>query len=213
MALNERVISGRVAERARLSMTRERLQRAIAGDIERAELSAEELADLRLIRQAIQADLDMDLDPAYKDALAALRERLGERRIYNILVRPEQVLPGEVTYPVTQEEAALLVGALLEGQTLKSPARWTLDRMAEDDLLPAVIYIGGGKLPRKGYFARDIVAAAYRTLFLDERPEVLKAELAIARRQLRHEAATYLKMLPEVDTQLVELAEAEPEPG
>lgn len=75
--------------------------------------------------------------------------------------------------------------------------------MIEDGVLPPTPQIGGGSLPRNAYFARHVVAAAYRRLFVPERPEVLKAEVAIAQRRLAPATAAYLKVLPGTDPQLI----------
>lgn len=200
-------ISERAAQRARLSMTRQQLQRAIAGGVDPEQLSENERAELRLVRQEHQADTDMDLDPAYKNALRALEDRLGARRVYNVLFHPEKFLADEVTYPLTNDEAALVLAELLKNESVTAPGAWTLERMIKDDLLPAAPQIGGGSLPRNAYFARHVVAAAYRTLFVKEKPEALKAEVAVAQRQLEPATATYLRMLPNIDRRIVEMAE------
>lgn len=55
------------------------------------------------------------------------------------------------------------------------------------------------------WLARHIVAAAYRTLFVSEKPDVLKAELALARHKLTPTTA-YLRVLPDTDEQLIAAA-------
>ena len=205
-------LSERAALRSRISMTRERLRRAISGEIDpREDLSAEERAEYRKVREEIQADTDMDMDPRYASLLEALKDRLGSRRVYEIVFHPEKVLPDEVTYPLGKDEAALLLAELLKGiKDVTPPAAWTLERMVEDALLPPAPQIGGGSLPRNAYFAHHIVAAAYRTLFVPERPEVLKAEVAIAQHKLAPTTATYLKVLPDTDSELISAAVEQP---
>jgi len=206
-------LSERAAQRARISMTRERVRRVMAGKVAREELSDEERAAYRLIRAEHQADIDMDLDPAFAPLLAGLKGRLGARRVYELVFHPEKVLPNEVTYPLVKDEVALLLEELLRGakttvgEEARAPAAWTLERMLEEGLLPAAAQIGGGSLPRNAYFARHIVAAAYRALFVPEKPEVLKAEVAVAQHQLEPATATYLKVLPGTDVRLIEMAE------
>ena len=202
-------ITERAALRSRISMTRERLRRAISGEIDpRDDLSPEERAEYRKVREEIQADTDMDMDLYYMPLLEALKDRVGSRRVYELVFQPEKLLPGEVTYPLSNDEAALLLAELLKGikendREVTPPAAWTLERMVEDGLLPPMPQIGGGSLPRNAYFARHIVAAAYRSLFVPERPEVLKAEVAIAQHKLAPATATYLKVLPDTDPQLI----------
>lgn len=205
-------ITERAALRSRISMTRERLRRAISGELDpRADLSAEERVEYRKVREEIQADTDMDMDPRYAPLLEPLKDRLGPRRVYELVFHPEKVLPDEVTYPLSNDEAALLLAALLNGikdddREVTPPAAWTLERMVEDGLLPPTPQIGGGSLPRNAYFARHIVAAAYRALFIPEKTEVLKAEVAVARRQLSPATAAYLRVLEATDPQLIGLA-------
>ena len=205
-------ITERAARRTRISMTGERLRRAISGDLDpREDLTAGERAEYRVVREEIQADLDMDLDPGYAPLLKAINERLGSRRVYELVFHPEKVLPDEVTYPLSNEEAALLLAELLkgaeqDGHQATPAAAWTLERMVEEGLLPPTPQIGGGSLPRNAYFARHIVAAAYRALFIPEKPEVLKAEVAVVRRQLSPETAAYLRVLEATDPQLIGLA-------
>lgn len=202
-------ISERAALRSRMSMTRERVRRALSGDLDpKKDLSTEERAEYRTVREEIKADTEMDLDPRYAPLLEALTDRLGSRRVHERVFHPEKTLPGEVTYPLDSHEAALLLGELLTGITeqgkgIASPAAWTLERMVDEGLLPPTPQIGGGSLPRNAYFARHIVAAAYRILFVPERPEVLKAEVAIAQHKLAPATATYLKVLPDTDPQLI----------
>ncbi len=204
-----RQISDRAALRSRISMTRERLRRAMSGDRElRDDLSAEERTEYRMVREELQADSDMDMDPRYAPLLQSLKDRLGPRRVYEVVFHPEKTLPDETTYPLSSDEAALLLAELLKGITendrdITPPAAWTLERMIEDGLLPPTPHIGGGSLPRNAYFARHVVAAAYRRLFVPERPEVLKAEVAIAQRKLAPATAAYLKVLPDTDAQLI----------
>lgn len=200
-------LSERAAERARISMTRDRLRRVMAGEIAREELSSEERAEYRLVAEEIQADTDMDLDPAFGPLLTALKERLGARRVYEVVFHPEKTLPSEVTYPLVKDEAAALLAELLRGEDVNAPEAWTLDRMLEDDLLPAAPRVGGGSLPRSAYFARHIVAAAFRTLFVPEKREVLKAKAAVAQHQLEPATATYLKVLPGTDVRVIEMVE------
>lgn len=147
-------------------------------------------------------------DPRYAPLLESLKDRLGSRRVYDVVFHPEKFLPGEMTYPLSSDEAALLLAELLAGITendrdITPPAAWTLERMIEDGVLPPTPQIGGGSLPRNAYFARHVVAAAYRRLFVPERPEVLKAEVAIAQRRLAPATAAYLKVLPGTDPQLI----------
>lgn len=199
-------ITPRAALRSRISMTRERLRRAISGELDpKEDLSVEERAEYRKVREEIKADTDMDLDPDYAPLLQALKDRLGARRVYELVFHPEKTLPGEVTYPLDNDEAALLLAELLKGQgeDIAAPAAWTLERMVEEGLLPQTPQVGGGSLPRNAYFARHIAAAAYRILFVPERPEVLKAEAAIAQHRLAPATATYLKVLPGTDPQLI----------
>lgn len=200
-------IRERAAQRVRISMTRERLQRVVAGEIDRQQLSEEERAELRRVREETQADTDMDLDPAYAPLLKALEERLGAHRVYDVVFHPEKVLEGEVTYPLVKDEAAALLTELLKGEGVSAPEAWTLDRMIKEDLLPAAPQIGGASLPRSAYFARHIVAAAYRTLFVAEKPEVLKAQVAIAQHELEPATASYLKVLPRTDARVIEMAQ------
>lgn len=148
----------------------------------------------------------MDLDPDFAPLLAALKKQIGERRVYEAVFHPEKVLPNEITYPLVKDEAAALLAHLFQGEKADAPEAWTLDRMLDDGLLPPALQIGGGSLPRNAYFARHIVAAAYRTLFVPERPEVLKAEAAVAQHKLSPETAAYLKILPNIDAQLVSRA-------
>lgn len=199
-------LTERAAQRSRIAMTRERLRRAISGDLPREELSDEERVEYRLVREEHQADLDMDMDPRFAPLLAALITRLGRRRVNELVFHPEKVLPDEVTYPLTKEEAATLLAELFRGERVDAPQAWTLDRMVKEDLLPTTPQIGGGSLPRSAYFARHIVAAAYRTFFVPEKPEVLRAELAVARHELTPETAAYLKVLPGTDAELITAA-------
>lgn len=202
-------LSERAAVRSRVSMTRERLRRAMSGDRElRESLTAEERTEYRMVREELQADTDMDMDPRYAPLLESLKQRLGSRRVYEVVFHPEKFMPGEMTYPLSSDEAALLLAELLTGITesdreVTPPAAWTLERMIEDGVLPPTPQIGGGSLPRNAYFARHIVAAAYRRLFVPERPEVLKAEVAIAQRRLAPATAAYLKVLPGTDPRLI----------
>lgn len=209
-------ISERAALRSRIAMTRERLRRAISGELDpREDLTPEERAEYRAVREEIQADTDMDMDPDYAPLLEALKERLGARRVYELVFHPEKVLADEVTYPLRNDEAAVLLAELLKGikengREVAPPAAWTLERMVEERLLPTTPQIGGGSLPRNAYFARHIVAAAYRSLFVPERPEVLKAEVAIAQHKLAPTTAAYMKVLPDTDPVLISSAVEEP---
>lgn len=199
-------LTSRAALRSRISMTRERLRRALSGELDpKEDLNVDERAEYRKVREEIQADTDMDLDPDYAPLLQALRDRLGTRRVYELVFHPERTLPGEVTYPLDNAEAARLLTELLEGQGegITAPAAHTLERMVEDGTLPQTPQVGGGSLPRNAYFARHIAAAAYRTLFVAERPEVLRAQAAIAQHRLAPATATYLKVLPGADPQLI----------
>lgn len=75
-------ITERAARRSRISMTKERMRRAISGEIDpREDLSAEERAEYRKVREEIQADTDMDMDLHYAPLLEALirRSRLPRR--------------------------------------------------------------------------------------------------------------------------------------
>lgn len=212
MAPMTKQLTQRAAQRSRVSMTRERLRRALSGDIDLREgLGPDERTEYHKVREEIQADTDMDMDPGYAPLLEALRRRIGARRVYEFVFHPERVLADGVTYPLSNDEAALVLAVLLKGLTqageeVVPPAAWTLERMVEDCLLPPTPQIGGGSLPRNAYFARHIVAAAYRTLFVPERPEVLKAEATIVRHKLAPATATYLKVLPDADLALISRA-------
>jgi hypothetical protein len=95
----------------------------------------------------------------------------GDADVYQLVFHPEKVLPDEVTYPLGRDEAAALLAELLKGVgEVAAPEAWTLERMVVEGLLPLTRQIGGGSLPRNAYFARHVVAAAYRTLFVPERP-------------------------------------------
>lgn len=211
-----RSISERAAQVSRSSMTRARLRRSLNDPEAFEQLTPEERMEQRVVREEIQADTDMDLDPAYSPLLRALNERLGRRRVYGLVFHPEQTLTGEVTYPLTNDEAASLLAELLEGEmdgggtAVKPPEAWTLERMVEERLLPPTPRIGGGSLPRNAYFARHIVAASYRVLFVREKPEVLKAEATVARRELAPETAAYLKVLAGTDANLISAAQRVP---
>jgi len=78
---------------------------------------------------------------------------------------------GLMVRPLGRDEAAALLAELLKGVgEVAAPEAWTLERMVVEGLLPLTRQIGGGSLPRNAYFARHVVAAAYRTLFVPERP-------------------------------------------
>lgn len=204
-----REISERAAAVARTSMTRDKLRRSLNDSDAFALLTAEERVGYRTVREELQADLDMDLDPAYGPLLSAVKDRIGARRVYRIVFHPERVLADEVTYPLTRDEAASLLAELLHGLKserggpVDSPEAWTLDRMVKEGLLPQTPTIGGGSLPRHAFFARHVVAAAYRALFVSEKPEALKAQATVVRRAVSPQTAAYLRVLPHTDPRLI----------
>ena len=188
-------LSGRAVEIARLSMTRERLRRPLSDPGALADLSEDERREYRAVRREIQADLDMDQDPDFGPLLAALEEKLGQKRVYETVFHPERFLPGEVTYPISADEVAQVLKRLgIEGLEA-----WTIERLVDDGLLPPPPQAGGGSLPRNAYFARHVVAAAYRALFVSEKPSELEAEVRVARGEVPEATVAYLRALPRTD--------------
>lgn len=188
-------LSGRAVEIARLSMTRERLRRPLSDPGALADLSEDERREYRAVRREIQADLDMDQDPDFGPLLAALEEKLGQKRVYETVFHPERFLPNEVTYPISADEVAQVLKRLgVEGLEA-----WTIERLVDDGLLPPPPQAGGGSLPRNAYFARHVVAAAYRALFVSEKPSELEAEVRVARGEVPEATVAYLRALPRTD--------------
>lgn len=138
----------RPALRSRYSMTAEHLQRMMRGDPDTSpEFTEKEREEYRLIRLAHQDDTDMDLSPQYAPLLRDVQDRLGA--MYPRLYHPEQFLPGEVTYPLDAAEVRLVLIALG---------------------IPAADATAPPYVSDVGYFARDVVRAAYEALFPRQPP-------------------------------------------
>ena len=182
-------ITEAAARRSRIAMTRGRLRDAL-----RDSLSSEERAEYQKVRAEIEADTDLDQDPVYAPLLQALIQKVGRRRAYEVLFTPERFLDGGTTYPLYNEEVERLLRAL----GADCDAR-TIERMVEDGVIPQPPQMGGGSLPRNAYFARHLLAAAYRALLVPEGREELRVEARVARGQVSPEAALLLRTLPGVN--------------
>ena len=189
------------AEWVRLTSTRAKLEAGLK--LTRPNLSSDELQALRVFREQLQDDLDLQDDPRYEAMLASLRDRIAPNKLKRALYQPETMASGHA-YPLYANELAALcaeLGVLVHGKLI--------ERLAEDGLMSPPVLIGTGELPRPCYFARHLVEVLFEQLIVHVKPDRGRAYLDVLSGRLNSSALLYFSGLPGVQPEIVERSAAE----
>ena len=181
-----------------ITSSRSQLDANLAFGTDNQCLSGETLANLKILRGQLQADLDLEDDPRCAMMLTTLRERLKPRLLSKALYDPSG-LSGSRAYPLYSSEMA----ALCSNFGIHVLAK-TIERLAIDGLISPPLLIGDSSLPRPAYFARHLLEILYGQVVLNLTPGQAKSYLDILSGRIDAATLLYLSGIPGVSPALVE---------